>query len=218
MFWFTGLWGLVNNAGIACPIAPNEWLSKAEFARILEVNLLGAVDVTLHLLPLVRKAQGRVVNVSSMAGRLAYSGGGYSLSKFALEAFSDSLRRELHPFGVKVSIIEPATFNTGISAPLPDYLKILWSRLPDEVKVIYGEKYFNSFINTFTSHTKIPKNLYPVTDSMEHALTSCYPRTRYVIGWHAKWIFIPLSYLPASFGDYVVVSQLPRPAGALHGL
>uniref|UniRef100_A0A803TJS4 Uncharacterized protein n=1 Tax=Anolis carolinensis TaxID=28377 RepID=A0A803TJS4_ANOCA len=52
---------------------------------------LGPIDVTLHLLPLVRKAQGRVVNVSSIAGRFSYCGGGYSPSKFGLEAFSDSL-------------------------------------------------------------------------------------------------------------------------------
>ena len=73
-------------------LGPNEWQSKETFAQIVEVNLLGTVDVTLHMLPFVRRAHGRVVNVSSLAGRVAYSGGGYSPSKFAVEAFSDSLR------------------------------------------------------------------------------------------------------------------------------
>ncbi|DBA13509.1 TPA: hypothetical protein GDO54_018441 [Pyxicephalus adspersus] len=86
-----GLWGLVNNAGIGT-FGLNEWHTKEEFAKVLNVNLLGTVDVTLHLLPLVRKARGRIVVVSSGAGRLAVIGGGYSPSKFALEAFSDSLR------------------------------------------------------------------------------------------------------------------------------
>ena len=62
-----GLWGLVNNAGI-CVFAINEWLKKEDFANILDVNLLGMIEVTLSMLPLVRKARGRVVNVSSIVG------------------------------------------------------------------------------------------------------------------------------------------------------
>ena len=73
-------------------MAPNQWLTKQDFVKILEVNLLGVIDVTLSLLPLVRKARGRVVNVSSVMGRMAVFGGGYSMSKYGVEAFSDSLR------------------------------------------------------------------------------------------------------------------------------
>ena len=69
---FPGLWGLVNNAGICTPMVPNEWLTKQDFVKVLDMNLLGAIDVTLSLLPLVRKARGRVVNVSrSWAGCLS---------------------------------------------------------------------------------------------------------------------------------------------------
>lgn len=82
----------MNNAGTAVPTAPNEWLSKADFAKVLDVNLLGLIEVTLSLLPLVRRARGRVVNVASVMGRLAAFGGGYCISKFGVEAFSDSLR------------------------------------------------------------------------------------------------------------------------------
>ena len=82
----------MNNAGICTPTAPNQWLTKQDFVKILEVNLLGMIDVTLNVLPLVRKARGRVVNVSSILGRVALFGGGYSISKYGVEAFSDSLR------------------------------------------------------------------------------------------------------------------------------
>ncbi|XP_053143865.1 17-beta-hydroxysteroid dehydrogenase type 6-like isoform X2 [Hemicordylus capensis] len=178
-----GLWGLVNNAGVVIPIAPNEWLTKNDFIKVLDINLLGTIDVTLHMISLVRRAQGRVVNVSSAAGRIAVSGGGYSISKFALEAFSDSLRRELHPFGVGVSIIEPGSFDTVLKAlhrrPLPN------------------------------------SKLYLVTDCMEHALTSRYPRSRYSAGWDAKLVFIPLSYLPSWIADYLLSVGFPRPAGAV---
>ena len=63
-----GPWGLVNNAGISVPSGPNEWMKKQDFARVLDVNLLGMIEVTLSMLPLVRKARGRVVNVSSIVG------------------------------------------------------------------------------------------------------------------------------------------------------
>lgn len=72
-------------------------------------------------------------------------------------------------------------------------------------------------VKTFTSIREPRSNLHPVTDCMEHALTSCYPRSRYGAGWDAKLIFIPLSYLPASFSDFVTTYYLPKPAQAVHG-
>ncbi|KAK9407261.1 retinol dehydrogenase 3-like [Crotalus adamanteus] len=63
---------------------------------------------------MVRRARGRVVNVSSLAGRLAVYGGGYVLSKFAVEAFSDTLRRKLSPFKIRTGVIEPGGFATNI--------------------------------------------------------------------------------------------------------
>ena len=87
-----GLWGLVNNAGTAIPTAPNEWLTKDDFVKVLDINLVGLIEVTLSLLPLVKRAQGRVVNVASVMGRISFFGGGYCISKFGVEAFSDTLR------------------------------------------------------------------------------------------------------------------------------
>jgi len=106
--------GLVNNAGI--PVAgPLELLPLDELRRVLEVNLVGAVAVTQAFLPLLKAARGRIVNISSVAGRYALPFmGPYSASKFALEAVSDSLRRELLPFGVRVIVVEPGSFQTKI--------------------------------------------------------------------------------------------------------
>ncbi|KFQ13241.1 Retinol dehydrogenase 16, partial [Leptosomus discolor] len=83
-----GLWGLVNNAGIALPTAPNEWLTKDDFVKVLDVNLIGLIEVTLSLLPLVRQARG----LASVMGRVSFFGRGYCVSEFGVEAFSDSLR------------------------------------------------------------------------------------------------------------------------------
>ncbi|XP_030742366.1 retinol dehydrogenase 16-like [Echinops telfairi] len=141
-----GLWGLVNNAGTAVPTAPNEWLTKQDFVTILDVNLLGMIEVTLNLLSLVRKARGRVVNFSSIAGRVSLCGGGYSISKYGVEAFSDSLRRELYSFGVKVTVIEPGFFKTGMTCSKKVSKSILevWDQACPEVKEAYGEEFLAS--------------------------------------------------------------------------
>ncbi|XP_075447568.1 retinol dehydrogenase 7-like [Ascaphus truei] len=210
-----GLWGLVNNAGFAIGLAPNEWQMKEDFIKLLNVNLLGMIDVTLNLLHLIRKAQGRIVNVSSAAGRLCTVGGGYCLSKFGVEAFSDGLRRELCNFGVKVSIIEPGAFRTPITAlePHKQNLKRLWENLPAEVKKDYGEQYYKNWAQNL-DNLMGPANskLYKVTDCMEHALIAVYPWTRYSAGWDCKLFYIPVSYLPTILSDYVICRSAPKPA------
>ncbi|XP_066468926.1 retinol dehydrogenase 7-like [Tiliqua scincoides] len=210
-----GLWGLVNNAGIGVPMAPNEWLAKDDFAKVINVNLLGLIDVTLHMLPLVKKARGRVVNVTSALGRLACMGGGYCPSKFGAEAFSDSIRRDLRPFGVQVSIIEPGGFSTPILKKVEEDFQNLWSRVPSDTKESYGQQYLknNSTIVEGLLQSG-SSNLCLVTDCMEHALKSRYPRTRYSPGWDAKMFYIPLSYMPASVADYVLTRSYPLPAHA----
>uniref|UniRef100_A0A8D0BR46 Uncharacterized protein n=1 Tax=Salvator merianae TaxID=96440 RepID=A0A8D0BR46_SALMN len=211
-----GLWGLVNNAGIGAPVGANEWLTKDDFAKVINVNLLGVIDMTLHLLPLIRKTRGRVVNVASVMGRLSSMGGGYCPAKYGVEAFSDSLRREIYHFGVQVSIIEPGGFRTSIGQRIEQDLKTLWDRVPSHVKEAYGQQYFEKWLNTLKDLMEgSQKNLCLVTDCIEHALTSCYPRTRYSAGWDAKLVYIPLSYLPASWADYVLSHFLPKPAQAV---
>ncbi|KAM4839690.1 retinol dehydrogenase 7 [Urocitellus parryii] len=213
-----GLWGLVNNAGIALPIAPNEWLTKQDFVRVLEVNLLGVIEVTLSLLPLVRKARGRVVNVASILGRVSLSSGGYCISKYGVEAFSDSLRRDLFYFGVKVAIIEPGFFRTNI-LPLEKFsqtLKNQWNQASSEVKETYGEKFLASYMKTITSlENMCSEDLSLVTNCMEHALTACYPRTRYSAGWDAKLFYIPMSYLPTFLVDAIISWNAPKPEKTL---
>ncbi|NWV02936.1 RDH16 dehydrogenase, partial [Ptilonorhynchus violaceus] len=202
-----GLWGLVNNAGIGAPTAPNEWLRKEDFLKVLDVNLVGLVEVTLSLLPLVRRARGRVVNVASVMGRLSCFGGGYCISKFGVEAFSDSLRWEMRPFGVQVSIIEPGSFQTGMidPAPLVKGFVRLWERLPAEAQAAYGRQYVDKYVKaTILMHRLSSSRLSHVTDAMTHALLSRCPRSRYAAGWDAKLIFLPLSYCPAWLSDTIL--------------
>ncbi|NWQ69456.1 RDH16 dehydrogenase, partial [Neopipo cinnamomea] len=211
-----GLWGLVNNAGIAIPTAPNEWLTKDDFMKVMDVNLVGLVEVTLSLLPLLRRARGRVVNVASVMGRVSCFGGGYCISKFGVEAFSDSLRLEMRNFGVKVSVIEPGFFKTMITnvENLERNLLSSWEKLPEEIKTSYGESYLKQFVSSLKLIEKsYSSDLSQVTNRMEHALTSLHPRARYSAGWDAKLLYIPLSYLPSALTDALFALFYPKSAG-----
>ncbi|XP_028642529.1 retinol dehydrogenase 5 isoform X1 [Grammomys surdaster] len=218
----TGLFGLVNNAGISGIIGPTPWLTQDDFQRVLNVNTLGPIGVTLALLPLLQQARGRVVNITSVLGRIAANGGGYCVSKFGLEAFSDSLRRDMAPFGVKVSIVEPGFFRTPVTnlESLENTLKACWARLPPATQAHYGE----AFLTTSTDlrvqrrimNLICDPDLTKVTSSLEHALTARHPRTRYSPGWDAKLLWLPASYLPARVVDAVLTWVLPRPAQSIY--
>ncbi|XP_074767535.1 dehydrogenase/reductase SDR family member 9 isoform X1 [Athene noctua] len=139
-----GLWGLINNAGIMGPSVPTDWLDIEHFREPIEVNLIGLINVTINMLPLIKKAKGRIVNVSSVGGRLAFSGGGYFPSKFGVEGFNDSLRRDMAAFGVKVCCIQPGLFKTALSNPanVMKEKEVIWNKLPPDIKMQYGEDYF----------------------------------------------------------------------------
>ncbi|XP_063789641.1 retinol dehydrogenase 5-like isoform X2 [Pseudophryne corroboree] len=212
-----GLYGLVNNAGRATPIGPTDWLDMEDFHRVLDVNLIGLIEVTLKFLPLLKKAQGRIVNVASVMGRLAFGGGGYCLSKCGVESFSDSLRRDMQHFGMKVSIIEPGFFKTGVTSLeiIEKDLHRLWNRLAPDLRCSYGDKYFDQYLKVqrLSLKTFCSSDISKVTSCMEHALTAKYPRTRYGAGWDAKLFWLPLSYAPARVADVMLKLILPRPIG-----
>lgn len=90
--YVAGLWAVVNNAGISVPSAPCDWLTLEDYKVMLAVNLEGVIGVTLSVLPLIKKARGRVVNVASVFGRVSPMGGPYCVSKYGVESFNDSLR------------------------------------------------------------------------------------------------------------------------------
>jgi NAD(P)-dependent dehydrogenase (short-subunit alcohol dehydrogenase family) len=105
---------LVNNAGQA-RLLPLECHALADARKLFEVNFFGAMKLTQLCLPWLRQSQGRIVFVSSFAGIFAAPFGGmYSATKFALEGFADSLRREVSPFGISISLVEPGYIKTGV--------------------------------------------------------------------------------------------------------
>jgi NAD(P)-dependent dehydrogenase (short-subunit alcohol dehydrogenase family) len=106
---------LINNAGVAY-VVPIEEIRLADLREQFEINVFGAVRVTQRVLPQMRaRGRGRIINMSSLAGRLAFPlFGAYSGSKFALEGMTDALRLEVYPFGIDVVLIEPGYIPTAM--------------------------------------------------------------------------------------------------------
>ena len=202
-----GLRGLVNNAGIAEP-APLEIMPIDALRRQLEVNVVGQVAVTQAFLPLIRSAQGRVVNISSVGGRVASPAlGAYAASKFAIEALSDSLRMELHQWGIHVSVIEPGSFGTEIwrrgGAAADSTIELV----PDEKRRLYAD--LIAAVRRLARRTE-QRGRPPdaVVRAIVHALTASRPRTRYVVGTDARIQMALARLLPDRAYDALVRRML----------
>ncbi|XP_059482224.1 D-beta-hydroxybutyrate dehydrogenase, mitochondrial-like [Neocloeon triangulifer] len=179
-----GLWGLVNNAGLST-FGHIEWISENDSRKVVEVNTWGVVKVTRAFLPLIRKASGRVVNVTSALGRFSAIGrSSYGMTKHAIEAFSDVLRFEIRRFGVSVSIVEPGNFIAATSLysmdAVKDHASRMWNGMSDELKNAYGEDYFNRvFENMVNYTTKGPTDLEPALVCLTQPLVQTFPAPRY---------------------------------------
>ena len=174
--------GLVANAGIAIA-APLEYLPPEELTRQLDVNVVGQLRVVQAFLPALRRSRGRVVLMGSVGGRSALPFlGAYAMSKFALEAMADSLRLELAPSGMHVSIVEPGTIATAMWTKPQRAL----DSFPPEAAERYGERIekFRRLAAKRSGERGVPP--IEVARAVEHALTASPPRTRYVVGRDAK--------------------------------
>lgn len=199
--------GLVNNAGIAVA-GPLEFLPLDQLRNQLEINLVGQVAVTQAVLPALRRARGRVVNVSSVGGRVALPlVGAYAASKFGLEAVSDSLRRELRRFGVDVILVEPGGVKTPIWDKGEQLADQMLAAMPPEAQQLYGD-----MMDKLRAETaKIAKEgMEPraVAEVIGTALTAPRPRTRYLLGRDARIQYGLSRILPTRRMDALVARML----------
>lgn len=193
--------GLVNNAGTAF-VMPLEFLPLDELRGQLEVNLVGHVAVTQALLPNLRAARGRIVNVGSIAGRSALPFlGAYAASKHALEAFTDSLRVELRPSGITVTVIEPGTIATPIWRKGGERFQELTAELPPELGRLYGER-MAAFREAAAAAGRRAEPADDVAIVVERALTAERPKARYVVGRDARRRAL-IERLPSGLRDRV---------------
>jgi NAD(P)-dependent dehydrogenase (short-subunit alcohol dehydrogenase family) len=179
------LHGLVNNAGIAVSM-PLEFLPLAELRRQLEVNLVGQVAVTQAFLPHLREGRGRIVNVGSIAGYSALPFlGAYAASKHALEAVTDVLRIELHPFGIEVVIVEPGSIATPMWRKGAEGFQRLAADMPADLGRLYGGR-MEAFRRAAAAAAQRGEPADNVAEVVERALTAERPKTRYLVGRDAR--------------------------------
>jgi NAD(P)-dependent dehydrogenase (short-subunit alcohol dehydrogenase family) len=178
--------GLVNNAGVAIS-GPIEFVSPDELSRQLDINVVGQVRVTQAFLDLLRRDKGRIVNISSIGGRIALPlVGPYAASKFALEAVSDSLRREVRKQGIEVVVIEPGAIKTPIWGKGNAAADEMLEGAPPEAEQLYGDMI--RAVRAETVKIEEERGLPPeeVAKVVGEAMTASKPKTRYLVGRDAK--------------------------------
>uniref|UniRef100_A0A3B4Y756 3-hydroxybutyrate dehydrogenase, type 1 n=1 Tax=Seriola lalandi dorsalis TaxID=1841481 RepID=A0A3B4Y756_SERLL len=202
-----GLWAVVNNAGVST-FGEVEFTSMDTYKEVSEVNLWGTIRVTKAVLPLIRRAKGRVVNLASMYARMGnVMRSPYCISKYGVEAFSDCLRYEMRGWGVKVSIIEPGNFIVATGILTRDIVAStankLWNEAPSNVKEDYGKAHFEHHMGLMRSYCNSGhKDVAPVMDDIADAIMSKRPYSRYTPMEPHWWIRLQLmTHLPGAISD-----------------
>ncbi len=175
------LTGLVNNAGTYL-LGPFEQTPVGDVERLFRVNVLGVVTVTQRFLPLLREVPGRIVNISSVNGKLSIPFTSfYSASKFGVEALSDALRVELSPWNIHVSVVEPGAARTDIRAQaVASWADRRAAMEPAELD-LYAPA-FASLRDLIANIDQGAADHQYVLEAVEHALTADSPNTRYPAG------------------------------------
>lgn len=201
-----GLAALINNAGIVIP-GPLMYMPLEDFRAQFEVNLFGLLDVTQQFLPLLGARKnapflpGRIVNISSVSGRIAYPFlGGYAASKHGLEALSDALRRELMLYGVDVILVEPGTTRTPIK-----------EKFEFHIQQYKGTGYGRMVAGLERQLEKRAQNGLPVEKVVTvilRAVESKRPKTRYVVPRKRFTSWLLPRLLPDRWLDRLTAKQL----------
>ena len=178
---------LINNAAIQANV-PIEVFTIDQWRRMFEVNLFGQVAVIQALLPALMRSQGRVVNLSSVGGRVAMAGyGPYAATKFALEAVSDSLRRELAPSGVAVVVIEPGAVRTEmLGRAIATGVELVSGMTPEQSLRYGGLVHAVNAQAVSSTGSGVPAEA--AAEVIVKAVTARRPRTRYTVGREAAMI------------------------------
>ena len=202
-----GLEGLVNVAGIGM-VRPLEYASLKDVRQIFEINVFGQVAVTQALSRVLRKARGRIVNITSVGVNLAIPFGGLlNASKSAFAKISDTLRLEMHPFGVRVMAIEPGAISTpAVDKTLGDLEQVI-RNLPPEAQIQYGALIRKMGRRGYEMEKK-GSSPDVVAAAVHHALTANHPRIRYRVGKHAKLLATLPKILPESLMDALLRKML----------
>ena len=205
-----GLDALVNVAGIGM-LRPLEYATVEEMREIFEMNVFGQIAVTQAFPPLLRRAQGRIVNIGSVGSHIAIPFGSLlNASKSAFRSMNDSLRMELRSSGVSVVMVEPGAIKTpAVEKTLGDVDGVI-SRLPLEGAAEYSGMLRKAAAKAYEmeSHGSDPK---VVAEVIVGALTKERPRTHYPAGKHSRILALLPIVIPAVLLDVLLLKALGLP-------
>ena len=198
-----GLHGVVNNAGVARG-GPIEYIPTDVWRDQFEVNVLGQIAVTRAMLPMIRETGGRIVFIGSIGGKVAtMMMGPYNASKFAIEAVGESLRQELHMWGIGVSVVEPGAIKTEIWAKGRESADHLEQELTPEAISRYAP-HIAAIRKGIEMQDKHGIDADSVAAAVEHALFSSRPKTRYLVGRDARIQSALVRLLPDTAREAIV--------------
>jgi NAD(P)-dependent dehydrogenase (short-subunit alcohol dehydrogenase family) len=204
------LGGLVNNAGFAQPGAVED-LTRETLQRQFEVNVFGMQQLTNRFISLFRsQGWGRIVNVSSVFGRIAMPMvGGYCASKFAMEALSDAMRLELCKAGIGVSLVEPG----AIISRFRDNAADMVTQTLDVANTQFGKSYeraMNRKKNKVQKPSLLVRPPEEVAKKIHHALASPRPHARYCVSIAAYFVAFMRRFAPTWFLDAMLVKRVGK--------
>ncbi len=200
---------VINNAGLPCA-GPIEVIPLEEWRRLFEVNVFGHVALIQALLPTLVRSKGRIVNISSLNGKVSMAGyGAYAASKFALEAVSDALRNELAPHGVQVVVVEPGGVKTEMAGLGLTSLNHLSARMTPGQNTRYGDLTL-ALPSHVAAFTKAGVTADVAARTIAKAATDRKPRTRYTIGAMTAFLIRASRFLPDRVLDRMTNSDLRK--------
>ena len=211
-----GLDGMVNVAGVG-RVRPVEYVTANDLQEIFDINVFGQIGVTQAFLPLLRKARGRIVNISSVGAHIAVPFGSLiNASKSAFGTFSDTLRLELRPFGIRVCVVEPGAIKTPAVEKTLGNIEAVIANLPVAGAAQYGEM-LRKFAGRAYTREMNGSSPDVVARAVHHALTARRPRIRYQVGKHANLLAALPRILPDGLLDALLlrIVGLPTKAGAI---
>ena len=179
-----GLWGLVNNAGVNV-IDPLIEGREADWEYLFNVNVFGVMRVTKAFAPMIIESKGRIVNISSISGILSggpmMGYGPYTMSKHAIEAFSDQLESEMAMLGVKVSAVEPGGYRSKIGVSRCKRLMDQGAEREYQYFAAAMKEYTELCQKRLEENTQSGTEPKAVSDAIQHALFADQPKSHYLV-------------------------------------
>lgn len=209
----TGLFGVVNAAGVS--MAPGYPMDRIQgvveldvdkwIQPVMDVNVLGTMRMNSALFPLLHSSQGCIINIASILGHSSLAGtGAYSISKKAIVAYSDTMRRELAPYGIRVSCLAPGFVRTRMTIPVFHPQAVLAPRNYDHTVLQQGRGDEGQFQLIAGTWEQLPDPLDVAKVALSHIFSSRVPPHIIIDNWKPYLFYTLLDFIPTAWADVIL--------------